>query len=146
MQRACELDPLACVVLGEVHELGLVEGSVTTKAADAYQRGCAADDVSACERLASLYYRGKGGVKRDDQVAARLFSVACDGGRAEACAELGFMHERGVGVSADETWAAHYHDRACTLGFAPACDKTTAQITKPGKPGNPSPPPRVQNP
>jgi hypothetical protein len=130
LERACELDALACVVLGEVHELGLVAGSKVEHAADAYQRGCAADDAGACERLASLYYRGRG-VTRDDAVAARLFSVACDAGRAEACAELGFMHERGLGVSSDDAWSGHYRARACELGFTPAC-------VKPAAAGNPA--------
>jgi TPR repeat protein len=139
LERACDLDPLACVVLGEVHELGLVEGGTVKNAADAYQRGCAADDAGACERLASLYYRGRG-VARDDAVAARLFSVACDGGRPEACAELGFMHEKGLGVSASPTWAVHYRARACELGFAASC--VTAD-TKVGKTGNPPAKPSV---
>ena len=114
-----------------------VAGTPTTlpvSTAEAYQRGCAADDAGACERLASLYYRGRG-VTRDDAVAARLFSVACDGGRAEACAELGFMHERGLGVSSDATWSGHYRARACELGYTPACEKAGA--------GNPAKPTSV---
>jgi TPR repeat protein len=131
LERACDLDALACVVLGEVHELDMVAGSEVKQAADAYQRGCAADDAGACERLASLYYRGRG-VTRDDAVAARLFSVACDGGRAEACAELGLMHEKGLGVNPDAAWSGHYHARACELGFAPACKKApTAKVGNP---------------
>lgn len=143
LERGCELDPIACVVLGEVHELGLVEGSAVKHAADAYQRGCAADDVGACERLAALYYHGRG-VERDDAVAARLFSVACDGGRAEACAELGFMHERGLGVTNSPTWSVHYWARACELGFAPACEELkVGKINKDAKAGNPATAPRV---
>ncbi len=146
LERGCELDPLACVVLGEVHELGLVEGSAVKHAADAYQRGCAADDAGACERLASLYYRGRG-VERDDAVAARLFSVACDAGRAESCAELGFMHEKGLGVTNSPTWSVHYWARACELGFQPSCEELKLGKAKPTvtpiKPGNPATPPRV---
>lgn len=123
LERACDLDDRACVVLGEVHEQGLVDGAKVASAADAYQRGCAADEMDACFRLGGMFSRGVG-VKHDDPAAARLFQIACDANHADACAALGRAYDKGVGVTADATTAAHYRDRGCALGASTSCTKS----------------------
>ncbi len=119
LERACDLDD-ACVVLGEVHELGMVEGAKLGAAAEAYQRGCAADRPDACFRLGGVLSRGAG-VARDDAAAARLYQVACEGGHAQACTALARAYEVGAGVHADAAATAHYRKRACTLDPAEGC-------------------------
>jgi hypothetical protein len=47
------------------------------------------------------------------------------------------MHERGLGVAADEAWAAHYRERACTLGFTQTCRKGTVAGNPPTTPSVP---------
>ena len=122
LERACDLDDRACVVLGEVHELGLVAGARLGAAADAYQRGCAGDRSDACFHLGGVLARGAG-VPRDDAAAARLYEVACDGGYSDACAALALAYTEGVGVSVDATSASHFRGLACRLGSTAACTK-----------------------
>lgn len=125
LERACELDDRACVVLGEVHEEGLVDGAKLANAADAYQRGCAADEPDACYRLGGMFTRGVG-VKHDDAAAARLFQVACEANHADACAALWRAYDKGIGVEADATTATHYRNRGCLLGATAVCAPKSA--------------------
>ncbi len=121
LERACQLDERACVVLGEVNEGGLFEGAELSRAADAFARGCAVDDPDACFRLASLYQRGVG-VAKDEGVAARMFGVSCSAGHAAACAALARAYADGRGVSRSLAEAAHFRGRACALGARSECE------------------------
>jgi TPR repeat protein len=138
LQRACELDQGACVVLGEVHERKMVDGAEQAAAIEAYQRGCAADHADACFHLASVHARGLG-TPENDEVAARLYQVACDGGESDGCVALSSAFAAGEGVAADPVWAEHYRARACELGLQSSCSAAGAK--KLGKAGNPTTPP-----
>jgi len=123
--RACDLDQGACVVLGEVHELGLVDGARLDAAAAAYQRGCAAESADACFRLGGLLARGAG-AEQDDAAAARLYQVACEGGNAESCSMLARSYAEGVGVERSAAMSSHYRQQACALGETALCETTPA--------------------
>jgi TPR repeat protein len=61
--------------------------------------------------------RGRAAARR----AAALYQQACEGGVAQACADLGVLHRFGAGVGADEARARALLDRACRLGLAQGC-------------------------
>ena len=65
----------------------------------------------------------KGSLIVDPKTAARLHLAACDAGEGEACASLGHMHHRGLGVTLDHALADHYRARACDLGVTDECRK-----------------------
>ena len=46
---------------------------------------------------------------------------ACDNNVAEACEELGYLHQHGQGVEKDIVKAKEYYVRACEYGFQKAC-------------------------
>ena len=129
LERACNVDPQACAVLGEIHEGGFWGRPQPRRAARYYRKACAEDNPRACHRLGTLYFRGAG-VKRDDVAAARLQSVACDAGVGEACATLAFQHDEGLGVPRDDQLALHYRERACSLGYDAACSAAAAGAKK----------------
>jgi len=53
---------------------------------------------------------------------AALFASACQGGRAEACYNLGAFHLSGRGVPKSESDAVAYFITACDGGVGPACE------------------------
>src|SRR5688572_16500630 len=53
--------------------------------------------------------------------AVGLYSKACDGGDASACATLGVMYAEGQGVAEDEERAAALYQKACDRGAAGGC-------------------------
>lgn len=136
LERACELDAAACVVLGEVHEKGGIEGADPAAARTAYERACGADRADACHHLGMALASGNGGAV-DQPGAARMYLVACDGGHAEACVSLALAHEHGTGVPVDAELAAHYRARACSLGATTHCPSkgtAAAPSATPAKP------------
>ena len=75
----------------------------------------------AQEILGFMYARGEG-VRRDDAVAFRWFTLAAEAGRAEAQFELGLMYRDGLGVTADVRAALLWLRRAAEQGKIDACN------------------------
>ena len=82
-------------------------------------RGCTLKDPAACAGLGSLAMTDLRAGAFDR--AAPALDIACQGGLAAACANLGMMHMRGDGVPRDPARAEALRNQACTQGFQPAC-------------------------
>ncbi len=78
--------------------------------------------LAACADLGAMYYDDRYGVKHDYQKALELFTLACDGGYAEACRGVGHSYYNGNGVSEDLAKAAEYYKKGCDGGYAMACN------------------------
>ena len=68
----------------------------------------------------------------DFSEAARLFNLACEGGHARACYDLGdklgcyalaYAHQTGVGAAKDEARAYDLYKNSCELGLAKGCNE-----------------------
>lgn len=119
--RACDLEPQACVALGDALIGRRANASDPHLAALAYRRACEAEHPGACYELAVLYYLGLG-VEVDDPLAARLHHTACDRGIPEGCAYLVFLYDRGFGVKPSTVTSAYYREVACDRGYEDMCD------------------------
>ena len=60
-------------------------------------------------------------MEKDYERAALLFTRACSGASAPACANLGFAYEKGMGVEKNKNAAKELYDRGCKLGEFNAC-------------------------
>jgi len=118
--RACDLEPQACVALGDALIGRRANASDPHLAALAYRRACKADHSGACYELAVLHYLGLG-VEVDDPLSARLHHAACDGGIPEGCAYLVFLYDRGFGVKSSDVTSAYYREVACDRGYEDMC-------------------------
>ncbi len=118
--EACDLEPQACVALGDAVIGRRANASDPGLAALAYRRACEAEHDGACYELAVLYYLGLG-VEVDDPLAARLHHAACDGGIPEGCAYLVFLYDRGFGVQSSAVASAYYREVACDRGYEDMC-------------------------
>ena len=65
--------------------------------------------------------RGLATYEVEPEQAARLWRVACQGGDALGCTNLGVLHEEGIGMDADFGEAARLYRRGCDGGNAVGC-------------------------
>ena len=75
----------------------------------------AGGDSQHCMDTANRYYEG------DDNKAVALWRKACDGGDARGCTNLGFMYEKGQGVTQDDAQALSLYRQGCDGGHAGGC-------------------------
>ena len=84
-----------------------------------YQMACDNGWMAGCGRLGYAYLVEE--QPRDATRARALFDKACAGGNAQACSNLGLMHNNGDGVPKDRARALGYLKQACDLGLPTAC-------------------------
>lgn len=125
--RACDLEPQACVAVGDALIGRRANASDPHMAALAYRRACEAEHDGACYELAVLHYLGLG-VEVDDPLSARLHHAACDGGIPEGCAYLVFLYDRGFGVQSSAVTSAYYREVACDRGYDDMCEGRESRL------------------
>lgn len=59
---------------------------------------------------------------KEDEEEQRL-ELACIGGDAEVCYQLGRMYERGVGLMANPKKSSYFYGMACKRGIMEACER-----------------------
>ena len=83
LQQSCDTAiPLACHLLGELHERGQGVSSNPNIATDYFQKGCALNHTKSCAQLGLKYSTGIG-INKDIHEAQTLLSSACEKGRSE---------------------------------------------------------------
>jgi TPR repeat protein len=124
--RACDAGHArACDRLADLHTRYVRFPGTDRKAAPSLRReACDRGYTPACHTLGELHRKGDfaGGVAKDPAEAERLLGLACDGGIAESCFDLGLFHDRGEGVTKDATRAVARYRQACDLGSAVGCN------------------------
>lgn len=75
----------------------------------------------ACYDLGADHQAGRNGSPQDDARALELFRVACKGGHAAACVDVGYHIEMGRGTPVDLANAAAYYQRGCDGGNQIGC-------------------------
>jgi len=78
-------------------------------------------NISACNKLAKLYYSPKYEKDLDYKEAKKYFSMACEGNSLDACYQLSAIYYQGLGVDKNFTIGHQFSLKACDLGSADAC-------------------------
>jgi hypothetical protein len=107
-------------VLGLANETGRGVPPNRPRALELY-RGCGADDVFAVKGIARLGLAKTGAFVGLDGVEAVLARAAA-AGDGESCWYLAYMYAHGRGVESNEAKSRVMRERACELGFVPACE------------------------
>lgn len=107
--------PESCLTLARA-----LDKTDAKRALSAYERGCDAGSLAACNGLGASYGRGDG-VARDDAKAVEIYKRACDQGFSLSCVNLGAMHYAGTGVPKNEGLATRLWLRACEAGEGHGC-------------------------
>lgn len=69
-------------------------------------------------KLGDFFYSGTGGVEIDHARAAAYYRFAADSHNSQACFNMGFMHQYGIGIPQDFPLAKRYYDLA--LSYNPS--------------------------
>jgi TPR repeat protein len=96
-----------CVQAGMMWERDDATGSADLpRAAELHQRACLAGEPEGCRHVEAV-------IKR--------LSDGCEGGAADRCTDLGYVHEHGIGLFADLYNAVHFYEVACAADAPVAC-------------------------
>lgn len=86
-----------------------------------YENGCFALSSESCFKSGMFYLKGDF-VRQDFDVAKSFFEIGCDNSVAEACYQLGRLHEEGHGSWVfQKSKAKTLYEKACDLGNSDGC-------------------------
>jgi len=117
-------DDIACQNLGVMAMTG--EGGEVDMAAGraAFARGCDLQLPEACQNLADALVNGEGGPVEDVRALSLYYQLCQRGYGGRNCHRAAMMIETGRGVTQPDAAKAHEaYERACDLGFRPACQR-----------------------
>ncbi|MDR3157945.1 MAG: sel1 repeat family protein [Zoogloeaceae bacterium] len=127
--KACDTkDSKICLETAEAYEEG--DGSLRqdyAKAAALYEKVCAKENGSGCERLGNLYENGNV-LQKNAEKAAELYAMAiryheksCADGDGEGCFHLGALYDNGERMKQDSRKAFSYYKKGCTHKDGKSC-------------------------
>ena len=87
----------------------------------ALKKGCDANEVPACNNLATAMMQGVG-MARDEAAAAAVFAKLCDANNAPSCGNLGYLRMTGVGIAKDVALGMALAKKGCDAGDANSCN------------------------
>lgn len=97
---------------------------------------CAAGLPLACALYGRMLALGTPAIPADPAAAIAPLERACDGGRADACGQLGLMLWKGHGAGIDTNRADTLLDRACQGAIAESCLHQAQMFDAVGPPGS----------
>lgn len=112
--------PRAISNLGACYVEGLGVTRDLAKAAELFARGSQAGDAVSQRNLATLHFKGEGGVDQDDEAALGLFRAAAEQGDAAAQDMLSWMLLEGQASAPDYEGARQWALAAAEQGVASA--------------------------
>ena len=124
--------PKACVELGDISLAGEGRRANELGAAIMYKNACDRLYDPGCVKLGTLHTQGKALGVKPEQKVLDAEEVACNEGKAKACARLASRYQSGFGAPKDLARAATYYDRACQMKYPLACHAVAVGLMKEG--------------
>lgn len=126
LPMACEIEPKACNIVGELYRKGEGVAPDLAKAANFHQKACDKDLIVSCAIEAQLRYQGTEGVPVDKARARVAFEKSCSPEFLDSCVNAGVMFAGGEGGDADKEKARTLHQKACDGGEQNGCVNVAA--------------------
>lgn len=126
LPAACEIEPKACNIVGEIFRKGEGVAKDGPKAADFHQKACAKGLIMSCAIEAQMRYYGQDGVTVDKARARLAFEQSCSPDFLDSCANAGVMYGTGDGGEPDKQKARILHQKACDGGELTGCVNVAA--------------------
>jgi hypothetical protein len=121
LPRACDHEPKACMIAGQMLQKGDGVPADVPKAADFFGKACNGGIIVGCAIEADLRYKGEGGTPVDKARARTLYEKTCGPEMLENCGNAGIMFATGDGGPEDKTKARGFYDMACGGNDAQSC-------------------------
>ena len=140
LPSACEIEPKACNILGEILRQG--QGGVPkdgNKAADFHGKACDKGLILSCAIEAQLRYHGQDGATVNKPRARIAFEKSCGPDFFDSCANVGVMYATADGGPQDLAKARQFYQKACDGGEGTACVNLAAVLLN-GEGGEPDKP------
>lgn len=137
LPKACEIEPKACNIVGEIFRLG--QGGVPkdgNQAAEFHGKACDKGLILSCAIEAQLRFHGQEGATVNKPRARGAFEKSCGPDFFDSCANAGVMFATGDGGPQDLVKARSYYGKACDGGEAVACVNLAAMLLN-GEGGDP---------
>jgi hypothetical protein len=111
-----------CATAGDAYHEGTGVPVSWDLAAQLYRYGCDGADLRSCRAVGWIHQQSPGhGVRASLAEAHRHYQLACDGGYALACYDIGTLYWTGEGVPESWPTGQAYYERACGMHHADAC-------------------------
>lgn len=111
-----------CAAAGDAYHEGTDVAVSWEMAAQLYRYGCNGGDVRSCRAMGWIHQQSPGhGVPTSLSESHRYYGLACNGGYALACYDLGTLYWTGQGVPVSWPTGQAYYERACGMRHADAC-------------------------
>lgn len=111
-----------CATAGDAYHEGTDVVVSHAMAAQLYRYGCSRGDMRSCRAMGWLHQQSPGhGVPTSLSESHRYYQLACNGGYALACYDIGTLYWTGQGVAVSWPTGQSYYERACGMRHADAC-------------------------
>lgn len=121
-ERACRSagDAQTCLALGRRYELARGVDRSVPRALELYRLACEQGLGAGCFAwLALIDANSYFWEQREPALAASV--AACESDSADACAAVGFAHDKGLGVDVDYATALRWYQSSCASGSTRGC-------------------------
>lgn len=125
---ACDIEPKACNIVGELYRKGEGVAKDGQKAADFHRRACESKIIVSCAIEAQLRYRGEDGAQVDKARARVAYEKSCGPDFYDSCANVGVMFANGEGGPVDKARARVFYEKACVGGEQTGCVNQAALL------------------
>lgn len=123
-QRACELGPSTCHLLGFIRQHGKGVAADAAGAIGAYRTACDAGNGVACQWAGDLLLAGSGGAA-DPRGALTLWEKGCELGDGRSCVHAGRLHWQGddaAGIAQAQARGYELFHQGCLRNDTFACE------------------------
>ncbi|MDQ3032661.1 MAG: DUF4476 domain-containing protein [Myxococcota bacterium] len=111
-----------CATAGDAYHEGTEVVVSHEMAAQLYRFGCSRGDMRSCRAMGWIHQQSPGhGVPASLSESHRYYQLACNGGYALACYDIGTLYWTGQGVPVSWPTGQSYYERACGMRHADAC-------------------------
>ncbi|UJR79923.1 DUF4476 domain-containing protein [Sandaracinus amylolyticus] len=111
-----------CAFAGDAYHEGTGVAVSFEMAAQLYRYGCNGGDMRSCRAMGWIHQQSPGhGVPTSLSESHRYYAMACTGGYALGCYDLGTLYWTGQGVPVSWPTGQSYYERACGMRHADAC-------------------------
>lgn len=129
LPTACEIEPKACNIVGEIFRQGQVGvPKDANKAAEFHGKACDKGLILSCAIEAQLRYHGQDGATVNKPRARSGFEKSCGPDFFDSCANAGVMYATGDGGPQDLVKARGLYQKACDGGESTACVNLAAML------------------